>query len=63
LRADSSESVVGEQRLREQSEQEMRRLILQTEVDHNPPTRWLFQQAGLGAGMRVLDVGCGGRRR
>jgi ubiquinone/menaquinone biosynthesis C-methylase UbiE len=23
------------------------------------PTRWLFQHAGLGAGMHVLDVGCG----
>ena len=42
-----------------QSEEEMRRLALQAEVLHTQPTRWLFQQAGLSAGMRVLDVGCG----
>jgi cyclopropane fatty-acyl-phospholipid synthase-like methyltransferase len=42
-----------------QSDEEMRRLELQAEVLNTHPTRWLFQQAGLGAGMRVLDVGSG----
>lgn len=43
----------------EQSEEEMRRLTLQADVLHTEATRWLFHQAGLKAGMRVLDVGCG----
>jgi ubiquinone/menaquinone biosynthesis C-methylase UbiE len=42
-----------------QSEEEMQRLAMQADVLHTQPTRWLFQQAGLSAGMRVLDVGCG----
>ncbi|HLZ21024.1 MAG TPA: class I SAM-dependent methyltransferase, partial [Ktedonobacterales bacterium] len=42
-----------------QSGDEMRRLALQAEVLHTQPTRWLFAQAGLSVGMRVLDVGCG----
>src|SRR5438874_917206 len=42
-----------------QSEEEMRRLAVQADVLHTQPTHWLFQQAGLSAGMRALDVGCG----
>mgnify|MGYP002401566093 CR=1 FL=1 len=37
----------------------MRRLAMQAAVLHTQPTRWLFEQAGLSAGMLVLDVGCG----
>ena len=40
------------------SEQELERLSRQAQA-FEPFTRQLFQQAGLGAGMRVLDVGCG----
>jgi cyclopropane fatty-acyl-phospholipid synthase-like methyltransferase len=43
----------------EQSEAEMRRLALQAEVVESQPTRWLLEQAGLAAGMRVFDIGCG----
>ena len=42
-----------------QSEEEMERLALQADVLHTPPTRWLFERAGLGKDMCVLDVGCG----
>ena len=42
-----------------QSEEEMRRLAVQAEVLHTEPTRFLFHQAGLAPGMRILDVGCG----
>jgi ubiquinone/menaquinone biosynthesis C-methylase UbiE len=42
-----------------QSEEEMQRLALQADALHTQPTRWLFHQAGLTTGMRVLDVGCG----
>jgi ubiquinone/menaquinone biosynthesis C-methylase UbiE len=37
----------------------MMRLALQADVLHTQPTRWLFERAGLKAGMRVLDAGCG----
>lgn len=37
----------------------MRRLAAQANVLHTQPTRSLFQEASLSAGMRVLDVGCG----
>jgi SAM-dependent methyltransferase len=40
------------------SEQELRRLVRQGEV-FAPFTRQLFQQSGIGPGMRVLDAGCG----
>src|SRR5437867_3583432 len=43
----------------EQSDEEMHRLVLQDAVLHREATRWLFEQAGLTAQMRVLDVGCG----
>jgi ubiquinone/menaquinone biosynthesis C-methylase UbiE len=39
-------------------EAEARRLVRQAEA-HADGTRWLFQQAGLQPGMRVLDVGSG----
>jgi len=41
------------------SDQELERLIHQARMAE-PATRLLLQQAGLEAGMRVLDVGCGG---
>ena len=41
------------------SGQELDRLSRQAEI-FAPFTRQLFQQAGIGGGMRVLDVGCGG---
>lgn len=40
------------------SEQELERLSRQAQA-FEPFTRHLLQQAGIGAGMRVLDVGCG----
>jgi ubiquinone/menaquinone biosynthesis C-methylase UbiE len=40
------------------SEAETRRLILQHQV-YGPLTRRLFEAAGIGAGMHVLDVGSG----
>jgi SAM-dependent methyltransferase len=40
------------------SEAETRRLILQHQI-YGPLTRRLFEAAGIGAGMRVLDVGSG----
>jgi ubiquinone/menaquinone biosynthesis C-methylase UbiE len=40
------------------SEQEQRRLMLQSQFVE-PLTREVFARAGLGPGMRVLDVGCG----
>ena len=40
------------------SEQELERLAHQAQV-FAPFTRQLFQQAGIGSGMRILDVGCG----
>jgi SAM-dependent methyltransferase len=40
------------------SEQELERLAHQGQV-FSPFTRQLFEQAGLGPGMRILDVGCG----
>ena len=39
------------------SEEEMERLALQADVLHTRPTRWLFDRAGLGKDMCVLDVG------
>jgi len=40
------------------SEQELERLAHQAQV-FAPFTRQLFEQAGIGPGMRILDVGCG----
>jgi SAM-dependent methyltransferase len=40
------------------SRHELERLVRQAEV-FAPFTRQLFEQAGIGPGMRVLDVGCG----
>src|SRR5947208_9812845 len=40
------------------SEQELERLANQAQV-FAPFTRQLFEQAGIGPGMRILDVGCG----
>jgi ubiquinone/menaquinone biosynthesis C-methylase UbiE len=40
------------------SERELDRLSLQAQI-FDPFTRQLFREAGLGSGMRVLDVGCG----
>jgi len=40
------------------SEHELERLSRQAEV-FAPFTRQLFEQAGVGPGMRILDVGCG----
>src|SRR3989440_6850140 len=40
------------------SEQELERLAHQAQV-FAPFTRHLFEQAGVGPGMRILDVGCG----
>jgi ubiquinone/menaquinone biosynthesis C-methylase UbiE len=40
------------------SDQELERLSRQAQI-FEPFTRQLFQQAGISAGMRVLDVGCG----
>jgi ubiquinone/menaquinone biosynthesis C-methylase UbiE len=41
------------------SDRELDRLSMQAHV-FEPFTRQLFREAGLGSGMRVLDVGCGG---
>ncbi len=41
------------------SEPELERLRRQARA-FEPFTRQLFQEAGIGAGMRVLDIGCGG---
>jgi ubiquinone/menaquinone biosynthesis C-methylase UbiE len=41
------------------SDPELDRLSMQAHV-FEPFTRQLFREAGLGSGMRVLDVGCGG---
>jgi SAM-dependent methyltransferase len=38
---------------------EIVRLLCQAELFHNPPTKRLFQEAGIGLGMAVLDVGTG----
>jgi hypothetical protein len=38
---------------------EIDRLLRQARLLHNSGTRWLFAQAGLSAGMRVMDVGSG----
>src|SRR5690554_6309973 len=40
------------------SDGETRRLILQHQI-YGPSTRRLFEAAGIGAGLRVLDVGSG----
>jgi ubiquinone/menaquinone biosynthesis C-methylase UbiE len=40
------------------SDAETRRLIIQNQL-YGPTTRRLFTAAGIGAGMRVLDIGCG----
>jgi SAM-dependent methyltransferase len=40
------------------SQQELERMARQAEV-FAPFARQLFQQAGIGSGMRVLDIGCG----
>src|SRR5262245_14823364 len=40
------------------SEAETRRLILQAQI-YAPITRRLFQTAGIGPGMKVLDIGSG----
>jgi ubiquinone/menaquinone biosynthesis C-methylase UbiE len=40
------------------TEQELDRLSRQAEI-FEPFTRQLLQQAGIGKGMRILDVGCG----
>src|SRR5580704_6015311 len=40
------------------SDHERRRLSLQAQV-LNPLTKDFFQRAGIGPGMRVLDLGCG----
>jgi 2-polyprenyl-3-methyl-5-hydroxy-6-metoxy-1,4-benzoquinol methylase len=42
----------------ERSDAERQRLILQDRVI-GPRTEWFLRAAGLGPGMRVLDVGCG----
>ena len=41
------------------SDRELNRLSMQAHM-FAPFTRQLFREAGLGSGMRVLDVGCGG---
>jgi ubiquinone/menaquinone biosynthesis C-methylase UbiE len=41
------------------SDRELDRLSMQAQM-FEPFTRQLFREAGLGSGMRVLDVGCGG---
>ena len=40
------------------SERETRRLILQHQI-YGPVTRRFFEAAGIGAGMKVLDIGSG----
>lgn len=42
-----------------QSPEEIRRLRIQADVLHTAATRFLFEQAGIGPQMRVLDIGCG----
>jgi ubiquinone/menaquinone biosynthesis C-methylase UbiE len=41
------------------SDEEIDRLLLQAELIFNPPTRRLLQDAGIKAGMKVLDLGSG----
>jgi membrane protease YdiL (CAAX protease family) len=41
------------------SDEEIQRLLLQAELIFNPPTRRLLQDAGIRAGMKILDLGSG----